>query len=790
MVGAAPADRATAGAQKTAGPGRINFARDIEPIISDKCYFCHGPDANHRKADLRWDLLDPKEGPFAPRDGYSIVVPGKPDDSVVMMRITADDADVKMPPPDSHRTLDADQIELIKRWIEQGAKWARHWSLEPPVRAPIPVVKDRAWPRNAIDSFVLARLERDGLEPSPEAPKRTLIRRVTLDLTGLPPTPEEVNAFLEDSSPDAYEKVVDRLLASPRYGEQMAWAWLDLARYADTNGYQNDPTRTMWPWRDWVIKAFNQNMAYDQFVTWQLAGDLLPHATLDQQIASGFNRNHPYNGEGGRIAEETRVENVLDRTDTIGTAFLGYTVGCAKCHDHKFDPISQKEYYSLFAYFNQCSETGRGKYVNEGNVAPVVDVATPPEQAKLIALRRAEKQAVDRLIAADFAKFNDPFPPRVEPLVGELAAAKKAHQELDSKVVKVMVMDDATPRQTHVLIKSAYDKPGDAVEPGVPAMLNPLPKQGKNDRLKLARWLFDPANPLVARVTVNRMWQRFFGVGIVKTAGDFGVQGERPVDQDLLDWLACEFRDGGWNIKAMDRLIVTSSTYRQSSKQTPQTHERDPENRLCARGPRGRLPSWELRDQALAAGGLLVEKLGGPPVKPYQPPGIWEEATFGTIKYVQDHGDSLYRRSLYTFWRRIVGPAEFFDTSDRTECTVLPSRTNTPLHALTTLNDMTYVEAARSLAQGIMLSAKSPEDRLKMAYERVLCRDPQEQEQSILLTAIARLKRQYAADAPAAQRLLAIGESKRDQRLDPVDHAAWTAICLEILNLDEALNNE
>jgi hypothetical protein len=357
-------------------------------------------------------------------------------------------------------------------------------------------------------------------------------------------------------------------------------------------------------------------------------------------------------------------------------------------------------------------------------------------------------------------------------------------------VVKVMVMDDATPRQTHVLIKSAYDKPGDAVEPGVPAMLNPLPKQGKNDRLKLARWLFDPANPLVARVTVNRMWQRFFGVGIVKTAGDFGVQGERPVDQDLLDWLACEFRDGGWNIKAMDRLIVTSSTYRQSSKQTPQTHERDPENRLCARGPRGRLPSWELRDQALAAGGLLVEKLGGPPVKPYQPPGIWEEATFGTIKYVQDHGDSLYRRSLYTFWRRIVGPAEFFDTSDRTECTVLPSRTNTPLHALTTLNDMTYVEAARSLAQGIMLSAKSPEDRLKMAYERVLCRDPQEQEQSILLAAIARLKRQYAADAPAAQRLLAIGESKRDQRLDPVDHAAWTAICLEILNLDEALNNE
>jgi hypothetical protein len=408
----------------------------------------------------------------------------------------------------------------------------------------------------------------------------------------------------------------------------------------------------------------------------------------------------------------------------------------------------------------------------------------------LIALRRAEKQAVDRLIAADFAKFNDPFPPRVEPLVGELAAAKKAHQELDSKVVKVMVMDDATPRQTHVLIKSAYDKPGDAVEPGVPAMLNPLPKQVKNDRLKLARWLFDPANPLVARVTVNRMWQRFFGVGIVKTAGDFGVQGERPVDQDLLDWLACEFRDGGWNIKAMDRLIVTSSTYRQSSKQTPQTHERDPENRLCARGPRGRLPSWELRDQALAAGGLLVEKLGGPPVKPYQPPGIWEEATFGTIKFVQDHGDSLYRRILYTFWRRIVGPAEFFDTSDRTECTVLPSRTNTPLHALTTLNDMTYVEAARSLAQGIMLSAKSPEDRLKMAYERVLCRDPQEQEQSILLTAIARLKRQYAADAPAAQRLLAIGESKRDQRLDPVDHAAWTAICLEILNLDEALNNE
>jgi hypothetical protein len=384
----------------------VNYARDIQPILADNCYFCHGPDGSHRKADLRLDTLDPKLGPFAKRDGYEVLKPGSLDDSVLISRITSDDPDVHMPPPNANRHLTEKQIALIKRWVEQGAKWGKLWSLEVPKRPDVPedqTLKRRAWPRNPIDRFILARLEKEGIEPSDEAPKETLIRRVTLDLTGLPPTTQEVDAFLADTSGDAYEKVVDRLLASPGYGEHMAWEWMDLARYADTNGYQNDPTRTMWPWRDWVAAALNRNLPYDQFATWQLAGDLLRGATPEQRLASGFNRNHPYNGEGGRIAEETRVENVLDRADTTATAFLGLTMGCAKCHDHKYDPIAQKEYYSFYAYFNQCSETGEGKYVSEGNVAPTMTVASPEQQARLAELKRAVKNA-EAALAAELPK--------------------------------------------------------------------------------------------------------------------------------------------------------------------------------------------------------------------------------------------------------------------------------------------------------------------------------------------------------------------------------------------------
>jgi hypothetical protein len=995
----------------------LDFSKDIQPILSDNCYFCHGPDAGHRKGDLRLDLLDPKEGPYAKRDGYAILVAGHPEQSEIIARLTNEDDDERMPPPKSNRKLTAKQIETIRLWVQQGAKWGKHWSLIAPARPKEPAVKEKSWPKNAIDRFVLAKLEKEGIAHSPEADRATLIRRVTLDLTGLPPTPEELDAFVADKSPDAYEKVVDRLLASSRYGEHMVWHWLDVARYADTNGYQNDPTRTMWPWRDWVIRAMNDNLPFDKFLTWQLAGDLIPNATQDQRLASAFNRNHPFNGEGGRIPEETRVENVMDRAETTATTFLGLTVGCARCHDHKFDPISQREYYSFYAYFNQSEETGEQRYINGGNVAPVMSVMSDAQQHTLAFHQKEAKAAADALAAklpeidqaqaaweksiapgawkpitpasahstagatltiqpdgtvlasgtnpdndihevvlktsqakvtglrldalrddglpqkgpgrspesgnvvltylegtsagisnpldkkpiayagadATFAqaKFDvggatdpDPrngwavykapadinlsavfkfagdvpagadremrlrfhyasehkkhsmgkfrlsltdgevLPPavaeafavpsekrneqqkntlrdyyrsRVSPDFKALSdaanAAKAKVEEFEKTLTKVMVMNDAKPRETFVLTKGAYNAPTtQKAESGVLAVLNPLPDDGTpNNRLKLAKWMVSPENPLVARVTVNRYWQQFFGTGIVKTAEDFGVQGQQPSNQDLLDWLAVEFRESGWDVKAMHRLIVTSAAYRQSSKMTPETFEHDPENRLIARGPRIRLPSVVIRDQALAASGLLVEKIGGPPVKPYQPPGVWEEATFGFIKYDQDHGDALYRRGCYVFWRRIVGPTGFFDTSSRSVCTVKPQRTNTPLHALTTLNDVTYVEAARALAQRAMESCcddRSPEKLVDTAYRYATGRHVGEKERAVLVSALARLKGQYANDKDAAMKLLANGESKRDDAIDPIDHAAFTGVCLAILNLDEVLNNE
>jgi hypothetical protein len=832
----------------------IDFTRDIQPILADNCYMCHGPDSAKRKGHLRLDKLDPVEGPFAPRDGYAIITPGKLDDSVLISRILSDDPDVKMPQPQSHRSLTNDQLQQIQHWVEAGAKWGKHWSLIPPKRPDVPSGPDAQKDENPIDAFVRANLKREKLSFAPEADKQTLIRRITLDLTGLPPAPQEVEAFLKDSSPVAYEKVVDRLLASPRYGERMAWEWLDLARYADTNGYQGDPTRTMWPWRDWLVRALNDNMPFDQFVTWQLAGDLLPNATQDQRLASAFNRNHAFNGEGGRIPEETRVENVMDRTETFGTALLGMTIGCARCHDHKFDPISQREYYQLFAYFNQCSETGEFQYVNGGNVKPVLNLNVSPEtNARLAELKKNEDEAAARLaegiaiidtrqaawerslqeenqwissvrfgqtwlslttgtalpdnvmaaltvnsaartevqkkLVRDFHHAR--IAPEFQQASGEVAAAKKAVDDLQKTITTVMIMDDATPRQTHVLIKGSYDKPAETVSPAVPAALGvAVPAEAPRNRLGLARWLVEAKNPLTARVAVNRYWQQFFGVGLVKTAEDFGVQGERPSNPQLLDWLAVEFRESRWNVKAIQRLMLTSRTYRQSGRVSPQLYERDPENRLLARGSRFRLPACVIRDQALAAGGLLVEKLGGPPVKPYQPANVWEDATFGQIKYEQDHGESLHRRSLYTFWRRIVAPTEFFDSASRTVCTVRTPRTNTPLHALITLNDPTFVEAARALAERIILASDQPSDRIDLAYQLVLARPAQTAEREVLLASLKRLRDQYAGDRAAALHLLAVGESPRNQKIDAVEHACYTVLCLEILNLDEALTRQ
>ncbi|MEQ9411408.1 MAG: PSD1 and planctomycete cytochrome C domain-containing protein [Fuerstiella sp.] len=718
-------------AAKYAGAAEgVSFSRDVLPILADRCFHCHGPDAAHREADLR---LDQQTSAFADRGDYSIIVPGKPDASELLVRITSDNPDVKMPPPDSHRKqLTGQEIQVLRRWIMEGAEWGRHWSFEKPIRPPVP-----GGAKHPIDAFVRQRLQQADLPWSPEASKRTLIRRVSLDLTGLPPTAAEVRDFLNDESPDAWDQLVDRLLASPGYGERMAWPWLDAARYADTGGFQGDPDRTMWPWRDWVVEALNGNMPFDQFTLEQLAGDLLPDATAKQQLATGFNRNHMHNSEGGRIAEETRVENVFDRVETTGTVWLGLTLQCARCHDHKFDPTSNRDYFAFYDFFNQTSEEGRTD--RSTAVPPALDYTTPVAGA-----------------------------------------------------VKVMVMDTREqPRDTYILVKGIYNDVTDRrVTADVPGMLPPLPPKPDRERytrLDLARWIVSPQNPLTARVTVNRYWQTFFGQGLVNTPSDFGLQGARPTHPELLDWLAVEFVESGWNVKHIHRLIVTSDTYRQSSRVTPEMLSADPTNRLLSRAPRHRMPSWMLRDQALAVSGLLSDRLGGPPVRPYQPDGIWAEATFGKKKYQQDTGELLYRRSLYTFWRRIVGPTMFFDAAKRQTCEVQPNLTNTPLHALTTLNDVTYVEAARVLAERVLQQHADSESRIAAAFETLTARRPEPEEMKLLQQRLDTLTAEFRSNPDQATELLQIGQSPRDKSLTLSEHAAFTALCNLLLNLDEVL---
>jgi mono/diheme cytochrome c family protein len=813
-----------AAADAAAAPQAVSFSRDILPILSDNCFACHGPDAKARKAKLR---LDTKEGAFRVRNGVAVIHSGKSGDSELYARISSTDENEVMPPPKSKKKLTAQEIALLKRWIDEGAPWGKHWSFEKPQRALLPPVKRQTWPRNAIDDFILARLEKEGLLPSPEAPRETLLRRVTLDLTGLPPTLEEVDAFLADKSAGAYDKVVDRLLESPRYGERMAWDWLDAARYADSNGYQGDQDRTMWPWRDWVVQAFNANMPFDRFTIEQLAGDLLPKPTREQKLATAFNRNHMINGEGGRIPEENRIDYLVDQTDTTATIWLGVTLGCARCHDHKYDPFTMRDYYGLLAYFNRTPVNGGG---GSGKTAPVLDFATAEQnqrrhelqkhldgvvqkvrdkETKLREAGKAKKgekstlpAAIDSALRKGPADRNDQgvneliayYKAKDPPYVADLQnlrKAKQARDALNNSVPQVMVMEDmAKPRDTFMLVRGAYDKPGEKVTPAVPTLLLPLRPDAPPNRLALARWLIDPEHPLTARVTVNRAWQMFFGTGLVKTVEEFGVQGERPTHAALLDWLATELIRTRWDIKGLHKLIVTSAGYRQSSKASTELLERDPQNRLLARGQRFRLPSWMIRDQALAASGLLVEQLGGPPVRPYQPPGIWEEATFGFIRYNQDHGPSLYRRSLYVFWRRIVGPTMFFDVASRQTCTVKAVRTNTPLHALTTLNDTTYVEAARMLAQRVLQQPGPTTERISNAFRLVTARRPNGEEAAILQKSYERLHTSFAADRKSAERLLKVGESPRDTRLDVIDHAAMTSVCTLILNLDEALTRQ
>jgi len=749
----------------------IDFNRDIRPILAENCFYCHGQDGNKREADLRLDLREAAVAAGA-------IVPGEAGASTLLERIHSTDADVLMPPPDSNRRLSAEQKQLLETWIRAGATYEPHWAFVAPQRPEPPAVARREWVRNPVDAFVLAKLEAAGLEPSPEADRATLIRRLHADLVGLPPTPAEVDAFVADPAPDAYERLVDRLLASPHYGERMALGWLDAARYADSNGFQQDGDTWQWIWRDWVVKAFNADMPFDRFSIEQLAGDLLPEPTLEQRIATGFNRNHLLNGEGGAIAEEQRFNNLFDRVDTTATTWLGLTLACAQCHDHKYDPLTMTDYYGLLDLFNRVPETGMPtRFSARIRVAPPV-VELPDEPL------RQQIAALEELLAA----LGEETPDEAKRLRAELDGLK------GDTLPRVMVMSDAQPRETRILDRGDYLSPvGERIEFAPPPVLPPLPADAPRDRLGFARWLFLPEHPLTARVQVNRMWQEFFGTGLVKTAEDMGVQSEYPLLMDLLDWLAVEFRGAGWSSKHIHRLLVTSATYRQASRVGSEHLAKDPENRLHGRAARFRMPAPVLRDTALAAAGLLDRRVGGPPVYPYQPDAIWEALAITKERdftYPTSEGADLYRRSLYTFWRRTVAPANMFDVANRQTCTVRASRTSTPLHALTTLNDPTWVEAARVLAERSIRAAADLDGRLVHAFRQVAARQPSGSDLDALRAAFHRQRELYAADTPAARQLLAVGASRPDTALDPVEHAALTNVCLAILNLDESLTRE
>lgn len=1009
----------------------IQFNRDIRPILSDKCFFCHGPDSTHREAGLRLDReSDAKEN----LDGVIAIVPGDPSASEAIVRILHDDPDELMPPPKSKRELTEDEKQLLQRWVAEGAPWEEHWAFVAPEETDaLPEVREESWVRNPIDRFVLARLETEGLSPSAEASKETLIRRVTLDLTGVPPTPEEVDAFLADDSAEAYDKVIDRLLKSKRYGETMALPWLDAARYADTDGYQFDGPRNMWRWRDWVIDAYNRNLPFDQFTIEQLAGDLLPNASIDQRIATGFNRNHRYNSEAGLVPEEFLLENAVDRVDTTSTVWLGLTMGCARCHDHKYDPISTKDYYQLIAFFNAVPEAGRA--IKNGNSEPYITAPLPDQLAKLNAFDPKIAALEESLASPEFeAAFDawqksdptgdapiisfglqahielDGVTEAVKPLTGtpqfiegvrgsaavfdgesvldvgrfgrfraddrfslsfwmrpdevqngvilskqkggttrpgvavelhdgklrfllisrwvagagvvetvdpikpgewvhvtvtndgsqsangqqvwlngEIAATTVTHNTnsntggvTEKEVFRIgggvhgpnfrgaidelryydrtledfeiamiseaagvreiaeipesqrtgkqkdllrtwfqehgnpeyatqfsqlaelrlerlkyhdslpttMVMIDAPGRTTsRIRNRGIYNDYGEEVPRDVPASLPPLPAEYPKSRLGFARWLVDGKNPLTARVTVNRWWQRYFGTGLVKTSEDFGVQGELPSHPELLDWLATELVRTGWDIKAMQKLIVMSATYRQNSAISPELRERDPDNRLLARATRMRLPGHVLRDQALFAGGLLEEQIGGPSVYPYQPANLWEEMSMG-MKYQKSKGRDLFRRSLYTVWKRTVNPPSMaiLDAADREACWVKTKRTNTPLQALTLLNEKAFVESARHLATRLL--APEVNDPVETGFQIVASRTPTASERAILQHALDEYRGEFSQAPDEAKKLIAYGTTPVPENLDPIELAAHTALANVLLNLDETITRE
>lgn len=828
LVSRSPADELT-------GDGRISYSEDIRPILAENCFYCHGQDPNKRMADLQLNT-------HAGQQDSGVIIPGDPDSSELIRRILSTDEFEKMPPADSNRSLTAAQKELLVRWVKQDAVFEDHWAFQELKRPAVPAVNDSTRIRNPIDAFVQVKLKERGLKPSPPAPFQVLARRVSLDLTGLSMASHQPVLDVGDQSHESYESLVERLLASPHYGERMALPWLDAARYADSNGFQQDGDTFQWYWRDWVVRALNKNMPFDQFITEQLAGDLLPDPSQDQKIATAFLRNHMLNGEAGAIPEEQRFNILADRVNTVATGLLGLTMGCAQCHDHKYDPITMDDFYSMMDAFNNIPEDGVvGIVPFRIRVAePLLELVSPEQEAFLATCeertdrikqehRNVEAEADSYLQAWLLSITNDESFPHAD--IRHIASIQKdikrkqlnrrliqyfidevAPKQPDSyieefilleaeleryrieEIPRVMVMEESKPRDAFIHERGSYEALGKQVSFHTPEFLPQPPVETPKNRLGLAQWLVSDENPLTARVIANRQWQLFFGEGLVKTSEDFGVQSDPPVHPELLDWLAFEFRESGWNLKYLHRLIVTSETYRQSSCLTPELLEKDPENRLYARASRFRLASQLIRDQALAASGLLNRRVGGKPVYPYQQSNVWDTLSITkerSFDYPLSQGDDLYRRSLYTFWRRTVAPDNMFDIATRSECQVRVSTTNTPLHALVTLNDPTYVEAARVLAERVMHAMPNDTaEQLSLAFKLLLFREPASYELDSLSETTNSHAQEYDENQQEAIKLLSVGASPRDEQLDQVKHAAMTATCLTLLNLDETLTRE
>lgn len=738
----------------------IDYSFDVKPILSDRCYKCHGPDEAKRESNLR---LDTEQGALAlvgEKSDHQVIIRGRSDSSELIKRIYSSDPDLVMPPPDSKLSLTEAEKIILKRWIDEGAQWKPHWAFVKPVKAPLPKVNKSSWPQNEIDYFTLAKMEENGLKPTAEAETHVLARRMAFDITGLPPSIELIKDLNQSRADDRFTNFMDSLFAQPAYGENQASFWLDLARYGDTHGYQDDLPRVMWPWRDWLIHAYNKNMPYDQFVTWQLAGDLLPDATKEQKLASAFNRNHKITQEGGVIDEEYRVEYVADRTNTFSKAFLGLTMECARCHDHKYDPISTEAYYSTYAFFNQVPETGF-----------VANQTTPKPWMPI------SRQDLNGILS----------------FVNARTILKKDQDTIEQMIMKD---DPKVHRPSFILKRGSYSSPGAQVRPRALQVVEPYDTNTLgNNRLGLARWLFLPDHPLTARVLVNRIWQQLFGRGIVSTSDDFGSQGALPSHPQLLDWLAVDLIEHHWDIQYMMKKIMSSATYRQSSKASARSEEFDPENKFLSRGPRYRMNYEMIRDNVLAASGLLNREIGGPSVKPYQPPGLWEELTVGgdgfrgEAGYKVDKGDNQYRRSLYTYWRRTIPPPTMmtFDNPQREFCEVKRARTSTPLQALVMLNDPQVLEASRVLAYRVINERNETKERLKMIFNAVLSRDPSSKEASEIMQYYTSEKSKYTMNKTAAFKLLSIGQSPQFPNMDPAEAAAWMMTCSLLFNLDESL---